>query len=154
MGGPSVRIADIASQLRRTRLFQLSFPGARLATPAPSARAFARWGWRGCARKPIVTPSLHALRVKWTYDHVAAFPTRRLATPARKGIGAMSNDFFERPILNSPYGYPRRHWELDSSGQPTQRIIESRRRAAFLSPIPKPMKHSRRAVWVGVQSPR
>ncbi len=22
----------------------------------------------------------------------------------------MSNEFFEKPILNSPYGYPARHW--------------------------------------------
>jgi hypothetical protein len=25
----------------------------------------------------------------------------------------MSNPFFDHPILNSPYAYPRRHWELD-----------------------------------------
>ena len=25
----------------------------------------------------------------------------------------MSPHFFERPILNSPYAYPARHWELD-----------------------------------------
>jgi len=24
----------------------------------------------------------------------------------------MDNRFFERPILNSPYEYPKRHWEL------------------------------------------
>ncbi len=48
--------------------------------------------------------------------------------------------FFERPILNSPYGYPGRHWELDEQGQPTQRIIENRRRAEFITPIPKPKK--------------
>jgi hypothetical protein len=36
----------------------------------------------------------------------------------------MDNQFFERPILNSPYSYPERHWELDSEGQPTQKIIE------------------------------
>jgi type III restriction enzyme len=42
----------------------------------------------------------------------------------------MDNQFFERPILNSPYEYPARHWELDKDGQPTQRIIEQRRRAA------------------------
>ncbi|MEW6766282.1 MAG: BPTD_3080 family restriction endonuclease [Pseudomonadota bacterium] len=52
----------------------------------------------------------------------------------------MSNLFFERPILNSPYEYPSRHWELDSSGQPTQKIIEARRRAEFITPIPKPKK--------------
>ena len=50
------------------------------------------------------------------------------------------NPFFDRPILNSPYGYPARHWELDDQGQPTQKIIESRRRAEFITPIPKPKK--------------
>lgn len=55
----------------------------------------------------------------------------------------MSNPFFERPILNSPYEYPRRHWELDESGQPTQNIIENRRRAEFITPIPKPKKRKR-----------
>ena len=52
----------------------------------------------------------------------------------------MGNPFFERPILNSPYEYPARHWELDDSGQPTQKIIETRRRAEFITPIPKPKK--------------
>jgi type III restriction enzyme len=52
----------------------------------------------------------------------------------------MDSDFFERPILNSPYEYPSRHWELDATGQPTQRIIEARRLAEFISPIPKPQK--------------
>jgi type III restriction enzyme len=50
----------------------------------------------------------------------------------------MSNPFFDRPILNSPYRYPLRHWELDADGQPTQKIVEERRRAEFISPIPKP----------------
>src|SRR6202022_3452405 len=53
----------------------------------------------------------------------------------------MSNPFFDHPILNSPYGYPRRHWERDEAGQPTQKIIESRRSAKFITPIPKPKKH-------------
>jgi hypothetical protein len=52
----------------------------------------------------------------------------------------MSEDFFKRPILNSPYDYPARHWELDSTGQPTQIIATSRRRADFITPIPKPKK--------------
>lgn len=52
----------------------------------------------------------------------------------------MDNQFFERPILNSPYEYPARHWELDDQGQPTQRIIEKRRIAKFITPIPKPRK--------------
>ena len=51
--------------------------------------------------------------------------------------------FFERPILNSPYERPSRHWELDDSGQPTQKIVESRRRADFVTPIPKPKKRKR-----------
>jgi type III restriction enzyme len=52
----------------------------------------------------------------------------------------MENEFFDRPILNSPYEYPKRHWELDEHGQPTQRIIESRRKVSFITPIPKPRK--------------
>jgi len=54
----------------------------------------------------------------------------------------MDNLFFEKPILNSPYEYPLRHWELDAEGQPTQRIIDHRRRAEFITPIPKPRKHA------------
>lgn len=49
----------------------------------------------------------------------------------------MENLFFERPILNSPYEYPARHWELDETGQPTQRIIYTRRTISFIAPIPK-----------------
>jgi len=52
----------------------------------------------------------------------------------------MSNQFFEHPVLNSPYAYPSRHWELDATGQPTQQIIEKRRSAEFITPIPKPKK--------------
>src|SRR5207302_238313 len=52
----------------------------------------------------------------------------------------MTNDFFERPILNSPYEEPLRHWELDEHGQPTQQIGNTRRRAEFITPIPKPKK--------------
>src|ERR1039458_2236981 len=50
----------------------------------------------------------------------------------------MSNPFFDHPILNSPYVRPLRYWELDADGQPTQKIIETRRRAEFITPIPKP----------------
>ena len=50
----------------------------------------------------------------------------------------MSNLFFEKPILNSPYGYPDRHWELDEKGQPTHEIANRRRLAEFITPIPKP----------------
>jgi type III restriction enzyme len=52
----------------------------------------------------------------------------------------MDNQFFEKPVLNSPYEYPMRHWELDDQGQPTQKTIESRRIAKFITPIPKPRK--------------
>ncbi|WP_300450485.1 BPTD_3080 family restriction endonuclease [Accumulibacter sp.] len=52
----------------------------------------------------------------------------------------MSNPFFDHPILNSPYERPARHWELDESGQPTQQVLETRRRAEFITPIPKPKK--------------
>jgi type III restriction enzyme len=57
----------------------------------------------------------------------------------------MDTQFFEKPILNSPYAYPARHWELDQSGQPTQQIIETRRRAEFITPIPKPRKQKGKA---------
>ncbi|MBN1350097.1 DEAD/DEAH box helicase family protein [candidate division KSB1 bacterium] len=52
----------------------------------------------------------------------------------------MENRFFKEPVLNSPYKYPTQHWELDKEGQPTQRIINKRRRAEFITPIPKPRK--------------
>ncbi|WP_169979840.1 BPTD_3080 family restriction endonuclease [Tautonia rosea] len=55
----------------------------------------------------------------------------------------MSNPFFDHPILNSPYECPGRHWELDEHGQPTQKIIEARRRAEFITPIPKPKKRKK-----------
>lgn len=54
----------------------------------------------------------------------------------------MVNQFFEQPMLNSPYANAARHWELDASGQPTNRIIEQRRRAEFTTPIPKPKKRT------------
>lgn len=55
----------------------------------------------------------------------------------------MDNPFFSHPILNSPYEYPTRHWELDKEGQPTQRILERRRSAEFITPIPKPKKQKK-----------
>jgi type III restriction enzyme len=55
----------------------------------------------------------------------------------------MDNRFFEQPILNSPYEYSRRQWKLDPSGQPTGDIEERRRRADFITPIPKPKKHKK-----------
>ena len=52
----------------------------------------------------------------------------------------MSNPFFDRPIVNSPYEYPHQHWELAETGQPTGHLLERRRRAEFITPIPKPKK--------------
>jgi type III restriction enzyme len=52
----------------------------------------------------------------------------------------MTNKFFEEPILNSPYEYPSKHWELDDSGHPTQKVLPQRRKASFITPIPKPKK--------------
>lgn len=52
----------------------------------------------------------------------------------------MSESFIDRPILNSPYEYRGRHWELNESGQPTNTILERRRFAEFITPIPKPKK--------------
>lgn len=52
----------------------------------------------------------------------------------------MSEEFFSHPILNSPYAFPARHWELDADGQPTNRIIDSRRRSDLITPVPKPKK--------------
>ena len=58
----------------------------------------------------------------------------------------MSDRFFDRPILNSPYEYPSCHWELDEAGQPTSRILDRRRRVSFITPIPKPKKRGQRAL--------
>ena len=49
-------------------------------------------------------------------------------------------EFFEQPVLNSPYERPSRHWELDETGQPTQKIIESRRQVSFISAVPTSKK--------------
>ena len=50
----------------------------------------------------------------------------------------MSEPFFQRPILNSPYAYPGRHWKLDDRGLPTSEIVKTRRTAEFISPVPAP----------------
>jgi type III restriction enzyme len=55
----------------------------------------------------------------------------------------LNNPFFEQPILNSPYGYPGHHWELDEQGQPTQHVIDERRKAKYVTPIPKPKKQKK-----------
>jgi type III restriction enzyme len=55
----------------------------------------------------------------------------------------MADSFFERPILNSPYAYPDRHWELDDEGQPTNIILPKRRDSKLLTPVPKRQKRRR-----------
>jgi type III restriction enzyme len=55
----------------------------------------------------------------------------------------MDESFFERPILNSPYVHPARHWELDADRQPTNRIIESRRRCELITPVPLAQRRRR-----------
>jgi type III restriction enzyme len=55
----------------------------------------------------------------------------------------METPFFGAPILNPPYVERIRYWELDDAGQPTQQIIEKRRPADFITPIPKPKKLGR-----------
>jgi type III restriction enzyme len=57
----------------------------------------------------------------------------------------MDEQFFNRPIINSPYAPPGRHWELDDDGQPTGALVETRRRSDLITPVPKPKKRKRNA---------
>ena len=57
----------------------------------------------------------------------------------------MTDRFFESPVLNSPYEYPARHWELDDERQPTDRLLEQRRPASYITPVPRPRKQRGRA---------
>lgn len=50
----------------------------------------------------------------------------------------MALRFFEQPILNSPYDFPGQHWELDADGQPTDKILNIRRKSDLITPVPKP----------------
>ncbi len=60
-------------------------------------------------------------------------------------VGASSVErFYERPILNSPYECPDRHWQLDAFGQPTHKVLAYRRPASFVSPIPNPRQQKTR----------
>ena len=51
----------------------------------------------------------------------------------------MTNPFYERPILNSPYEYPEHHWELDEFGQLGQRVpsLTSDAAVSLITPVPK-----------------
>ncbi len=44
--------------------------------------------------------------------------------------------FFTAPILNSPYLSPSQHWELDGHRRPTGNIVNSRRKAMYVTPVP------------------
>ena len=47
----------------------------------------------------------------------------------------MSLTFAAQPILNSPYEYPSRHWQLEN-GAPSDRIVEMRRQSEYVTPVP------------------
>ena len=53
-------------------------------------------------------------------------------------------NFFEQPILNSPYAAPTRHHELEN-GVPTNTVIPRRRKCDLISPYPKPKRTARAA---------
>ena len=63
----------------------------------------------------------------------------------------MPASFYEHPILNSPYEYPTRHWELDDSGIPTDRIVVGRRESRYITPVPPARRQSvQQAMILGV----
>lgn len=57
------------------------------------------------------------------------------AVAAEGAEGSMEADFHRNPILNSPYEYPARHWEMDEDNQPTSRVLKFRRPSSQRSPI-------------------
>jgi type III restriction enzyme len=58
----------------------------------------------------------------------------------------MTPNFFEKPILNSPYEVPRLHHALDHDGQPTDAPpVQGRRRSELITPVPKPRKKKNKA---------
>ena len=56
----------------------------------------------------------------------------------------MTATFAEQPILNSPYEYPGRHWQLEDS-VPTDHIVEQRRLSAHIVPVPPARRQSQQA---------
>jgi len=46
------------------------------------------------------------------------------------------SDFYRQPILNSPYAYPGKHWQLVDE-VPVDKIVAHRRDANFITPKPK-----------------
>jgi hypothetical protein len=98
---------------------------------------------------------MHSHKITTT-KRPASSPRRRLSNPPtalaatssvsnnQRLIVQMAEHFFDRPIINSPYNYPGRHWELDADGQPTSRIIDARRRSELITPVPKPKKSKKK----------
>ena len=58
----------------------------------------------------------------------------------------MAERFYQQPILNTPYAAPAAHWKLDESGQPTDELVPSRRRADFVTAVPKPRRQGKAEV--------
>ena len=53
----------------------------------------------------------------------------------------MPSTFAEQPILNSPYAYPGKHWEL-KNGLPTDQIVGRRRQSEYIVPVPPSRRES------------
>ena len=73
---------------------------------------------------------------------------------ARNYDDGVAQPFFEQPILNSPYEYPARHWELDENRQPTNHVINRRRTVSFITPIPAARKQRAAQRELGVDDAR
>jgi len=85
-------------------------------------------------------------RPKMSHRYATILQTECLPVDGHSGrfVQRMSSeDFFSQPILNSPYEYPGRHWELDEQGQPTGKVVEDRRRSQLITPIPRPQKQKK-----------
>ena len=55
----------------------------------------------------------------------------------------MHDNFFNQPVLNSPYEYPVTHWNLDGKDQPEQLIHEHHQLAEFIHPFMKVIKRKK-----------
>ncbi len=62
----------------------------------------------------------------------------------------MLSSFAEEPILNSPYDYPGRHWEL-KDGLPTDNVVETRRPSEHIVAVPPPRRQgAQRTLELGI----
>lgn len=59
-----------------------------------------------------------------------------LLTVALGGLTQRLKFLFDKPLLNSRYEYPSRHWELDLAGHPTDTVINARRSSALWTALP------------------